>query len=206
MIDAPMPTQIKPSVIAFDIFGTLVKIGERRSPYKRLMKWMKNNGRKPDPNDAAMIMSNLAGFKEIAAMFGMTIPAQLLTELNNDLSYELQSIVLYEDTVSTLERLKQTGFKLALCSNLAMPYGKIVSSMLPPFHAYALSYEVGAIKPDARIYQHLIDNLACQAGEVLFIGDTPLADVDGPTSFGMSARLIDREGGQTLSDIIDDLL
>ena len=88
MIDAPMPTQIKPSVIAFDIFGTLVKIGERRSPYKRLMKWMKNNGRKPDPNDAAMIMSNLAGFKEIAAMFGMTIPAQLLTELNNDLSYE----------------------------------------------------------------------------------------------------------------------
>ena len=27
---------IEPSVIIFDVFGTLVKIGERRSPYRKL--------------------------------------------------------------------------------------------------------------------------------------------------------------------------
>lgn len=29
---------IEPSVIAFDVFGTLVKIGDRHSPYRKLMK------------------------------------------------------------------------------------------------------------------------------------------------------------------------
>ena len=29
---------IEPSVIIFDVFGTLVKIEKRRSPYRKLMK------------------------------------------------------------------------------------------------------------------------------------------------------------------------
>ena len=36
-----------PKVIIFDAFGTLVKIGTSRSPYRKLMKWLKDNGRKP---------------------------------------------------------------------------------------------------------------------------------------------------------------
>lgn len=95
---------------------------------------------------------------------------------------------------------------MALCSNLAMPYGKIVSSLLPPLDAYAWSYEVGAIKPEPKIYQSLIDQLACQASEILFIGDTTLADFTGPTVFGMSARLIDRKNGQTLAEVLNDIL
>ncbi|MFV5348065.1 HAD family hydrolase [Acinetobacter soli] len=201
-----MINHTKPSVVTFDVFGTLVKIGEKRSPYKRLMKWMKDNGRKPKSDDAAVIMSHLADFKEIAAIFGMAIPKELYRELLNDLDHDLSSIVLYEDTLSTLEKLKLAGFKLAVCSNLAMPYGKVVYSMLPQLDAYALSYEVGAIKPDESIYQHVIDTLACSADKVLFVGDTPLADFYGPISFGMSARLIDRKVGQTFADILSDLI
>ena len=44
--------------------------------------------------------------------------------------------------LSTLEELKKLGFRLALCSNLAMPYEKVVSSLLPNIDAYAWSYEV----------------------------------------------------------------
>ena len=61
---------------------------------------------------------------------------------------------------------------------------------------------MGAIKPNPPIYQHLIDQLGCTADEVLFIGDTPLADVQGPSNFGMSARLINRKGGQMLNDVL----
>lgn len=35
------PHDISPSVIIFDVFGTLVKIGERRSPYRKLMRHLK---------------------------------------------------------------------------------------------------------------------------------------------------------------------
>ena len=197
---------IEPSVIIFDVFGTLVKIGERRSPYRKLIKWLKENGRQPKPDDAKFIMSQNLSFTELVKLLGINIPDQLLQELEHDLNDELQSIVLYEDTLSTLEELKELGFRLALCSNLAMPYEKVVSSLLPNIDAYALSYEVGAIKPESQIYQYLIDQLECRAKDVLFIGDTPLADYSGPNEFGMSARLIDRKNGQKLADVLNDIL
>ena len=197
---------IEPSVIVFDVFGTLVKIGERRSPYRKLIKWLKENGRQPKPDDAKFIMSQNLSFTELVKLLGINIPDQLLQELEHDLNDELQSIVLYEDTLSTLEELKELGFRLALCSNLAMPYGKVVSSLLPNIDTYAWSYEVGAIKPESQIYQYLIDQLECRAKDVLFIGDTPLADYSGPNEFGMSARLIDRKNGQKLADVLNDIL
>lgn len=197
---------IEPSVIIFDVFGTLVKIGERRSPYRKLMKWLKENGRQPKPDDAKFIMSQNLSFTELVKLLGINIPDQLLQELEHDLNDELQSIVLYEDTLSTLEELKELGFRLALCSNLAMPYGKVVSSLLPNIDTYAWSYEVGAIKPESQIYQYLIDQLECRAKDVLFIGDTPLADYSGPNEFGMSARLIDRKNDQKLADVLNDIL
>ena len=195
----------KPSVIAFDVFGTLVKIGERRSPYKKLMKWLKHHGRKPKPDDAKLIMSQNSDFIEFINLLNMNVPDQLLQEINSDLDEELQTITLYEDTLPTLEKLQNSGFRLALCSNTAMPYGKVVSSILPPLDAYAWSYEVGSIKPDSRIYQYLIDQLGCHVKDVLFIGDTPLADFSGPKEFGMSARLIDRKNGQKLADVLIDI-
>ena len=197
---------IEPSVIIFDVFGTLVQIGERRSPYRKLIKWLKENGRQPKPDDAKFIMSQNLSFTELVKLLGINIPDQLLQELEHDLNDELQSIVLYEDTLSTLEELKELGFRLALCSNLAMPYGKVVSSLLPNIDTYAWSYEVGAIKPESQIYQYLIDQLECRAKDVLFIGDTPLADYSGPNEFGMSARLIDRKNGQKLADVLNDIL
>ena len=112
---------IQPSIIIFDVFGTLVKIGERRFPYRNLMKWLNQNGRKPNPDDAKLIMSYNLDFIEFAILLRTDIPKQLLKELKSDLNEELQSIVLYEDTLSTLEELKKLGFKLALCSNFAMP-------------------------------------------------------------------------------------
>ena len=197
---------IQPSIIVFDVFGTLVKIGERRFPYRNLMKWLKQNGRKPKHDDAKLIMSHNLDFTELAKLLRADIPNELLQELKSDLNKELQSIVLYEDTLSTLEELKKLGFKLALCSNLAMPYGKVVSSFLPSLDAYAWSYEVGAIKPESQIYQYLIDKLQCHAKDILFIGDTLLADYSGPTEFGMSARLIDRKSGQKLADVLADII
>jgi HAD superfamily hydrolase (TIGR01549 family) len=200
-----MSISLKPSVIAFDVFGTLVHITQKRAPYKQLIDWMKEQSRLPQPDDAAVIMSYSDDFEELAERFGLTLPEKLLTKLYHDLEAELHSIQLYDDTLSTLEQLKQAGFKIAVCSNLATPYGKAVFPMLPLLDAYAWSYEVGAIKPDPQTYQYLIDQLQCRADEVLFVGDTPLADKKGPIAFGMSARLINRKDGQTLKDVLQSL-
>lgn len=51
-----------------------------------------------------------------------------------------------------------------------------------------LSFETGLVKPDARAFQHVLDETGCAAGAVLFIDDNPL-NVDAAERLGMRARL-----------------
>lgn len=196
-----------PKVIVFDAFGTLVKNGERRSPYRKLMQWLKANGRKPSAQDAKIIMSNFVDIEKLAKMFGAELPEQFLKEINNDLQHELSTIQLYEDTVPTLQILKEKGFKLALCSNLALPYGEKLRKLLPDFFdIVAFSYEVGSIKPELEIYAVIQAYFGCDFSKMLFIGDHPILDVEMPLSLGMSARLIERQKNQELLDVLGDLI
>ena len=196
-----------PKVIVFDAFGTLVKIGTSRSPYRKLMKWLKDNGRKPSTKDASVIMSNPVDIAQLAMLFGENIPTQLLHEINDDLLFELSTIELYKDTTSTLQILKEHGFKIALCSNVAMPYGKQLKKLLPNvFDALFLSYEIGAIKPEDNIYEVIKTHFSCEMSEMLFIGDHPVLDVEKPISLGMDARLIQRHKKQLLTNVIGDLI
>lgn len=194
-------------VLVFDAFGTLVKIGTSRSPYRKLMKWLKANGRKPSTEDAGIIMSNSVDIAQLSRLFGAELPEQLLKEITNDLELELSTIELYEDTVPTLQILKESSFKIALCSNLAMPYGEQLRKLLPDFFdAVVFSYEVGAIKPEHQIYKVIQAHFGCDFPEILFIGDHPILDVETPISLGMKARLIERHKNQRLLDVMGDLI
>ena len=194
-----------PKCVVFDVFGTLVQIKKGRSPYKKLMKYLKSQGRNYMPDDAINIMSVPLDFEELSKFWGYSLSDEILNELEIDLSFDLQNLVLYEDTLQTIARLTTAGFKIAVCSNLAKPYGDQVLSMLPSLDAYIWSYEAGAIKPNPKIYEVVLEKVGCEAHEVLFVGDTLLADVSGPRSQGMSARLIDRKNGQNLHDVLADL-
>lgn len=57
-------SNIEPPIIAFDVFDTLVKIGERHFPYRNLIKSLKQSGRKLKP-DAKLIMSHNLDFTEL---------------------------------------------------------------------------------------------------------------------------------------------
>ena len=188
--------------VVFDVFGTLIEIKNSQSPYKKMMKWLKQQGRKPQPNDAATIMSLDGDFTQIAHHFGYLLPSALLEQMHTDLQHDLKHMRAFEDSITTLIELRKQGYKLALCSNAATPYGEHVQQILPPLDAYAWSFKVGTNKPDPKIYQYFLDQLNCQPHEVLFIGDTQLADVDGPQKLGMSAHIIDRQNGDTLFDVL----
>lgn len=197
----------QPKAIIFDAFGTLVKIGESRSPYRKLMKWLRESGRKPTIQDAKVIMSHAVNIEQLALHFGYVVPVQLLNEINDDLQFELNTIEFYEDTLPTIQKLKDCGFKIALCSNLAMPYGEQLKILLPDlFDVVAFSYEVGAIKPEQQIYEVIQAHFGCEMSEILFIGDHPILDVKMPISLGMSARLIERNRSQSLIDVLENLL
>jgi putative hydrolase of the HAD superfamily len=48
-------------------------------------------------------------------------------------------------------------------------------------------------KPDPKAYAHVIEKAGCKPEEILFVGDDPVNDYEGPQKSGMKAILVDRE-------------
>lgn len=175
--------------VCFDAFGTLVEIADKRRPYKSLIEAL-------DSEAAASltdrVMREPLSLEDCIADFAPSMASERAHELQAELGYELASIVLRPHISELWAHLKRNGYRIAICSNLALPYGPALLNALPAKpDALILSFETGFIKPEPEIYQLVCDKLELNAENILFTGDTPLADVSGPKSFGMAAELID---------------
>jgi FMN phosphatase YigB (HAD superfamily) len=178
--------------VIFDAFGTVVKIGERRHPYRQMLTHGIKQGRQTRAEDARVIMTNPLTLEAAARNFGISISPADLRRMQLGLEEELHSIELFEDALPAIEELRSVGIKVGICSNLAAPYGEPVKRFLPTVDAYAFSFEIGAIKPEPRMYQVTIDRLGVEAQETWMIGDSQICDRDGPTEFGIKGHHLNR--------------
>lgn len=187
-MDIDQQTKSTPSLVIFDLFGTLIKFGEMHHPFRTLMKWARENGRAPHRNDARSLMTRNLSVKGLADSLGIDPPKTLLQQIVDDIEIELNSLQLYDDVIPVFDQLTNKGISIAICSNLAKPYGRAIE-LLPTNIPYltCMSYEVGFIKPDPEIYQWIIDKKGVDASQCLFIGDTLHADYYGPIGIGMEA-------------------
>lgn len=183
--------------IALDAFGTLIQYGQRLAPYSRLV------GARGEGAARLPFLTRDVPVATFATELGME---HLLPEIEADLADELAGLRLFAEVPELLARARRAGLRLAVCSNLAAEYGPAVRGLLPSLDAYILSYEVGAAKPNPAIFQRVCETLDCAPGEVMFSGDSRRCDVDGPQAFGMQARHLDRRGGQSLLDVLTDVL
>ena len=102
--------------------------------------------------------------------------------------------------LGTLRTLAARGYTIALVSNCAVSPACCRTELerlgLAPLLAFSLfSSELGVRKPHDEIYRRALAEArtaapGLQANEVLFIGDTPAADVDGPARHGMKTALV----------------
>jgi FMN phosphatase YigB (HAD superfamily) len=81
-------------------------------------------------------------------------------------------------------------YRLLLLSNTnAMHFEALrvrCHSLLRHFHGLVLSYEVGAMKPDPKIYRAAIDRAGCLPGECFYADDIP-AYVEAARAVGLDA-------------------
>ena len=62
------------------------------------------------------------------------------------------------------------------------------------FRSVHLSDEVGYIKPHGEIFRRALEEIGVAPEEVLFVGDTPEADIEGARALGIDACWINRRG------------
>lgn len=112
---------------------------------------------------------------------------------------------VFEDVLPTLEALKRHGMKLAVISNwderLRPLLGKLELDRY--FDVLIISTEVGAHKPDPRIFEAALRQLGVAPHQALHIGDSHREDVAGARAAGLGALCIRRGCGAGTDDLSD---
>lgn len=177
--------------VAFDCFGTLVQITQPSHVYRELVSCLAKHFQPPAKK---AVMSNRWSLAETAMQLGveLTEPQRLAMEAR--LADELRSIECYPETRAVLLELRSRGYRIAVCSNLARPFAAPVEALLGKyFDARIWSFEVGAIKPDPRIYTALSESLELAPAEILMVGDSLASDFQGGRASGLHARHLTRD-------------
>ncbi len=96
-----------------------------------------------------------------------------------------------------LTRLKEK-YKLGLVSNFAYPPGlwKILQrfNLTKFFDTVVVSGELGIRKPHPKIFKAALKNLAVEAEEAVFVGDSLKADINGAKKLRMRTVLVENVG------------
>ena len=171
--------------VCFDAFGTLVEIRDKRRAYAPLLRAVAKPSRVTLKN---RLMRECVELEDWSREIADAIPSKVLDRVRADISAEIVSMALRPGMAHLWGRLREAELKIGLCSNLAAPYGPPLRGLVPDdADAEVLSYEVGHIKPEPEIYQLVAERLAVPASRILFVGDTPKADIEGPRAAGMQA-------------------
>lgn len=172
--------------VCFDGFGTLVEIGDKRRPFKTLL------GDPPSSEAVVKVLTAPMSLRDLARNLAINLNETKLAQLEEDVEAECGSTRLRAGVEVIWETLHRLGLKVAVCSNLAMPYRDALVGCLPRApNVLVLSFEVGLMKPQAGIYRLVCSQLGLEPDQVVFVGDSLNADVHGPQAAGLFAVHID---------------
>ena len=82
----------------------------------------------------------------------------------------------YPDTAPVLEALRARGVRTAVVSNIAWDVRRAFDSLGCGPEEFVLSFEVGVVKPDPRIFRTALQRLGIPAEATLMIGDSEETD------------------------------
>jgi len=113
--------------------------------------------------------------------------------LSNQQIFELilSSYQVNQNVVDTVKKVRELGIKTCICTNNFPTRINALNhkfNFLSDFDVQVFSYQIGAIKPDPKIFQALIGKSGCQPSEIIFADDKQ-ENVDSAKSLGINAFL-----------------
>jgi glucose-1-phosphatase len=122
-------------------------------------------------------------YERVTAHFGVALTYSQFCKLWCDIFDPMEAIA----AVVTHLAARFPLFLLSNTNSLHFDYiRERFSAILTPFQAFILSYQVGSRKPDAAIYQALIQQVSRPAEEILFLDDKEIF-VDAAREQGLAA-------------------
>lgn len=101
---------------------------------------------------------------------------------------------LYDDVTPVLDGLRSAGYVVGVVTNMSRPGEDVAESM--GFSAnvdFTLSsMDVGASKPDPRMFQAALSRAGVESNQAVHVGDQLETDIDGARGAGINPILIDR--------------
>lgn len=103
----------------------------------------------------------------------------------------------YDDSLPVLRALRAAGVRTALVSNVGIDVRGVLerTGLAEELDAVVLSCEVGAVKPDRRIFETAMAQLGSEPAHSLMVGDSPVADV-GAVAAGLRTLLLPPTAGR----------
>jgi putative hydrolase of the HAD superfamily len=135
--------------------------------------------------------------RAVVEALGIEPEPALIRELTDlELGHVTSGVHLHEDSIPTVRALRDQGVRVALVSNCSHSTRPVVDrlGLEDEFDAVILSFEVGAMKPDAAIYLTALERVGgIEPADAVFVDDQR-AYCDGAAAVGIDTRLILRPG------------
>ena len=211
------------TAVLFDLGNTLVGGSDTEEAFmssvRSLVKLLEDRGYRVEERRVAEVrLRNREYFKEVRRatlreVLGEVWMAKDLEGLGVEPSRELVAEALkahceailshrfvYDDALVALEELRDAGAVMAVVSNVSVHDLAVESlkrlGLLGYFKAVVTSAQVGWRKPHPAIFAEALRRLDCAPSEAVFVGDDPVADVEGAKGVGMKAVLVERRGAK----------
>jgi len=196
--------------VLLDALGTLVEL---EPPWDHLAAEL---GIEPDERLVRTMRAEMSYYREHShegrdaeslADLRHRCAAIVSTELGRDVSAEQLMAAIrfraYDDAAPALADLRGIGLRLVCVSNwdVSLPGVLERCGLGALLDAVVTSAEVGARKPDPRIFEVALERVGCRPGEALHVGDTRDEDLAGGRAAGIRALLIDRDGGGDIGSL-----
>lgn len=191
------------SAVLFDLYSTLVEESPESQFYRKLAallnidyhRWYLAYRRAGSLSMSGVLPGMVDRVWAACVEVGPTCDHDAATAaVKQALPLFYDSISVDRDARSTLIRLREEGYRLALVSNASYYSIQVLETtgLTGYFDAVTLSCHFGVLKPSPGLYTKATSSLGVEPGQCVFVGDGGDNELRGARNLGMRAVLIDR--------------
>lgn len=152
--------------VVFDCFGVLIEDGWRKLREERFLNDVVKLAKAHEIDD--MVNAGLMSYEEF-----IDSVAELAGLSNVDVLERFKKVMVNDELFDFIRDKVKSNYKIGLLSNAADNW---LDQFFKPwqvelFDAVTLSYEIGFVKPDRRIYETISSKLGLEFEEILFTDD-----------------------------------